>query len=101
MATPLRITRFPYTPLFRSAETVGVTEEHKRHVVDLWRRQPALKSRVFAVASDIFVVPGPRVAEAAEAFEQMLHPRSEEHTSELQSQSKLVCRPLPEKKNPP
>jgi iron complex transport system substrate-binding protein len=56
------------------AETVGVTEEHKRHVVDLWRRQPALKSRVFAVASDIFVVPGPRVAEAAEAFEQMLHP---------------------------
>src|SRR2546430_9259061 len=24
--------------------------------------------------------------------------RSEEHTSELQSQSKLVCRPLPEKK---
>jgi iron complex transport system substrate-binding protein len=58
------------------AETVGVTEEHKRHVVDLWRRQPALKSRVFAVASDIFVVPGPRVAEAAEAFEQMLHPEA-------------------------
>src|SRR5438270_7794650 len=26
-------------------------------------------------------------------------PRSEEHTSELQSQSKLVCRLLPEKKN--
>ena len=58
------------------AETVGVTEEHKRHVVALWQRQPALKSRVFAVASDIFVVPGPRVAEAAEAFEQMLHPEA-------------------------
>jgi iron complex transport system substrate-binding protein len=58
------------------AETVGVTEAHKRHVVDLWRRQPALKSRVFAVASDIFVVPGPRVAEAAEAFAQMLHPEA-------------------------
>ena len=27
---------------------------------------------VFAVASDIFVVPGPRVADAAEAFEKML-----------------------------
>src|SRR5688572_32337819 len=26
-------------------------------------------------------------------------PRSEEHTSELQSQSNLVCRPLHEKKN--
>jgi iron complex transport system substrate-binding protein len=58
------------------AETVGVTEEHKRQVVALWRRQPALKSRVYAVASDIFVVPGPRVAEAAESFEQMLHPEA-------------------------
>jgi iron complex transport system substrate-binding protein len=58
------------------AETVGVTAEHKRQVVALWRRQPALKSRVYAVASDIFVVPGPRVAEAAEAFEQMLHPEA-------------------------
>src|SRR2546430_8195569 len=28
-----------------------------------------------------------------------LHPRSEEHTSELQSQSNLVCRLLLEKKN--
>src|SRR5205085_10499892 len=28
-----------------------------------------------------------------------LHRRSEEHTSELQSQSKLVCRPLLQKKN--
>src|SRR5947207_5143886 len=27
--------------------------------------------------------------------------RSEEHTSELQSHSDLVCRPLPEKKKPP
>ena len=58
------------------AETVGVTEEHKREVVALWRRHPALKSRVYAVASDIFVVPGPRVAEAAEAFARMLHPEA-------------------------
>jgi iron complex transport system substrate-binding protein len=59
------------------AETLGVTEEHKRSVVALWSRYPALKAaaqgRVFAVASDIFVVPGPRVADAAEAFEKMLH----------------------------
>src|SRR2546430_10496050 len=27
--------------------------------------------------------------------------RSEEHTSELQSQSNLVCRPLPEQQRPP
>jgi iron complex transport system substrate-binding protein len=60
------------------AETVSVTEEHKRSVVALWNRHPTLKAvaqrRVFAVAADIFVVPGPRVAEAAEAFESMLHP---------------------------
>jgi hypothetical protein len=31
---------------------------------------------VYAVASDIFVVPGPRIAEAAEAFERMLHPEN-------------------------
>jgi iron complex transport system substrate-binding protein len=59
------------------AETLGVTEEHKSSVVALWSRYPALKAaaqgRVFAVASDIFVVPGPRVADAAEAFEKMLH----------------------------
>jgi iron complex transport system substrate-binding protein len=58
------------------AETTGVTDDHKRAVVALWRRHPALKSRVYAVASDIFVVPGPRVAEAAEAFAQMLHPEA-------------------------
>jgi iron complex transport system substrate-binding protein len=58
------------------AETLRVTEEHKRGVVALWSRYPALNAvqhgRVFAVASDIFVVPGPRVADAAEAFEKML-----------------------------
>jgi iron complex transport system substrate-binding protein len=58
------------------AETTGVTEAHKQEIVALWRRRPALKSRVYAVASDIFVVPGPRVAEAAEAFARMLHPEA-------------------------
>lgn len=62
------------------AETVGVTEEQKRGVVELWGRRATLKAvaekRVYAVASDIFVVPGPRVAEAAEAFERMLHPEN-------------------------
>src|SRR5438034_8112432 len=35
----------------------------------------------------------------AQAVEQLLAPRSEEHTSELQSHSDLVCRLLLEKKN--
>ena len=60
------------------ADTVGVTEAHKRNVIALWDRVPTLAAvkqhRVFAVASDIYVVPGPRVVDAAKAFAEMLHP---------------------------
>lgn len=58
------------------AETVGVTESAKRAVVNLWGMQPSLNAvrerRVYAVASDIFVVPGPRMVDAAKAFAEML-----------------------------
>lgn len=60
------------------ADTVGVTDEHKRGVAALWKRYPTLKAvqgdGVFAVASDIFVVPGPRAVDAAREFARMLHP---------------------------
>src|SRR5688572_31990894 len=65
---PPRSTLFPYTTLFRS------------------RRADAAPSRRFRVRE-----PRPRVQGEALA-------RSEEHTSELQSQSNLVCRLLLEKK---
>jgi iron complex transport system substrate-binding protein len=62
------------------AQTVGVTEQAKRAVVVLWGRYPSLAAvkqrRVFAVASDIFVVPGPRVVDAAREFARMLHPEA-------------------------
>jgi iron complex transport system substrate-binding protein len=62
------------------SETVGVTEEQKRAVVALWGRYPSLAAvrqhRVYAVASDIFVVPGPRVVDAARALARMLHPEA-------------------------
>jgi iron complex transport system substrate-binding protein len=62
------------------ARTVGVTEEQKQSVVELWNRYPFLaavkQNRVFAVASDIFVVPGPRVVKAAKEFARMLHPEA-------------------------
>ena len=62
------------------AETTGVTEQQKRAVVKLWSRYPTIaavrQGRVFAVASDIFVVPGPRVVEAAREFARMLHPEA-------------------------
>jgi iron complex transport system substrate-binding protein len=60
------------------ADTVGVTDEHKREVVGLWERLSSVAAvkqhRVYAVASDVYVVPGPRVVNAAREFLQMLHP---------------------------
>lgn len=59
------------------SDTVGVTEAHKREVVSLWQRMGTVEAvkqhHVFAVASDIFVVPGPRVVNAAQSFLEMLH----------------------------
>src|SRR5438477_2048600 len=70
---PPRSTLFPYTTLFRSVE---------RH---------AVLSRGLAARSDGPSRPLPAPAGAA-------RPRSEEHTSELQSHVNLVCRLLLEKK---
>jgi iron complex transport system substrate-binding protein len=60
------------------ADTVGVTDQHKREVTSLWARLASVNAvkqhRVHAVASDIYVVPGPRVVDAAKAFFEMLHP---------------------------
>ena len=55
------------------AQTEGVTEQHKRSVEQLWKSRADIRSRVHAVASDIFVVPGPRMVDAARAFERLLH----------------------------
>ncbi|MCC6585074.1 MAG: cobalamin-binding protein [Bryobacterales bacterium] len=60
------------------AQTEGVTEAQRKAVIQLWSRHRALKAvrenRVFAVASDAYVVPGPRMVDAARAFARMLHP---------------------------
>src|SRR5262245_64248186 len=74
---PPRSTLFPYTTLFRSLRLGGHLNLH-RFVV------PVVERRRRFFAADIF----------AEVFQ----PRSEEHTSELQSLRHLVCRLLLEKK---
>jgi len=61
------------------ADTMGVTDGQKRVVAATWAgRMPGLAAvqnrRVYAVASDIYVVPGPRIVEAAREFARMLHP---------------------------
>src|SRR3712207_8320785 len=80
---PPRSTLFPYTTLFRS-----VLEHPARHD----RRLPA--GRQGAGPGRRAVPPGvaPREVTPGRA------PRSEEHTSELQSRQYLVCRLLLEKK---
>src|SRR2546430_10059323 len=79
---PPRSTLFPYTTLFRSnnvRHAIAVGELHGGN--DLCFVIPAR-----APILDVFLDPG---------RERL---RSEEHTSELQSQSNLVCRLLLEKK---
>jgi iron complex transport system substrate-binding protein len=60
------------------ADTVGVTDAQKKSVAQLWTKLGSLAAvrnkRVNVVASDVYMVPGPRVTEAAELFLAMLHP---------------------------
>src|SRR2546430_8598162 len=72
---PPRSTLFPYTTLFRSRQ--GERVDHPHHV-GLWLNHGDVNGLDFWNNSDAI--------------------RSEEHTSELQSQSNLVCRLLLEKK---
>src|SRR2546427_4616849 len=77
---PPRSTLFPYTTLFRSHQLAddGVLERQVGRRREALHPVPAAQRR------------GPRKAHE--------DGRSEEHTSELQSQSNLVCRLLLEKK---
>src|SRR2546430_8946246 len=86
---PPRSTLFPYTTLFRS------------HSADLVFRSPTLRQLcVFVSGDDSGSGSGWGSGSAAGAGSSCgAWLRSEEHTSELQSQSNLVCRLLLEKKN--
>src|SRR2546430_11935757 len=86
---PPRSTLFPYTTLFRSLDI---------SVRDLAHAEFISKIRSRCDRSTMFVK-GLQPALGARQESQRGHHRSEEHTSELQSQSNLVCRLLLEKKN--
>ncbi len=57
-----------------------VTEQHKREIAALWQKVPSLAAvkehRVVAVSPDIFLVPGPRVVNAARALLAIIHPEA-------------------------
>src|SRR5260221_9004685 len=80
---PPRSTLFPYTTLFRSG--------HRARLVGR-----AAAAEQFLVEIEIFLAA--RILHAH--GDRDLGGRSEEHTSELQSHSDLVCRLLLEKKKP-
>src|SRR5947207_15842943 len=82
---PPRSTLFPYTTLFRSHQGVGEERRPADPAV------PAVQER----RPGRGVLPHVREAVQVRLGKQM---RSEEHTSELQSHSDLVCRLLLEKK---
>src|SRR2546421_5592098 len=87
---PPRSTLFPYTTLFRSGRgrrIRGRAQERRRRQLD----DPQLLQ-----AAHRF---GPARDGAQGAHRVLREGRSEEHTSELQSRSDIVCRLLLEKKN--
>src|SRR5436190_15382114 len=75
---PPRSTLFPYTTLFRS----NLVRAASRHVQHVQKALEQMNLKLTEVLSDVTGLT-----------------RSEEHTSELQSHSDLVCRLLLEKKN--
>src|SRR5438034_6415491 len=84
---PPRSTLFPYTTLFRSLIFF------KKRVKILRRPRSTLPTRVGPRLNSLFFPCGPGGGRMSSAYK-----RSEEHTSELQSHSDLVCRLLLEKK---
>src|SRR2546430_4336766 len=93
---PPRSTLFPYTTLFRSQAEADLAPEDPgllAHVDEV----PAVVAIQPRAAERVTLVPGVAQPEARDRPGRVAD-RSEEHTSELQSQSNLVCRLLLEKK---
>src|SRR5438034_4257148 len=91
-------TPFPYTTLFRSAHAVG--GELEGRTLGGAQRGVLLGEGVLGLRHDPDeVVLGERLQLDPEGEATLQLGRSEEHTSELQSHSDLVCRLLLEKKN--
>src|SRR3712207_8961653 len=94
---PPRSTLFPYTTLFRSLES-----ENKQKLLS-WIRSSYYTEKIGPWW--LFVKDSSNEAERKVSTEnlrsqQRSSPRSEEHTSELQSRQYLVCRLLLEKNTP-
>src|SRR5438874_6409972 len=83
---PPKSTLFPYTTLFRSNNIAALTADN--YVFS------AATGQLTIIRADLAVTVDEKIFRPGDSF----HPRSEEHTSELQSRRDLVCRLLLEKK---
>src|SRR2546427_6532697 len=93
---PPRSTLFPYTTLFRSV-LAAVELRHLREVVGLAVYADPHKPLLLGGLEHVAELALAAAHQRGEDLE-LRSLRSEEHTSELQSQSNLVCRLLLEKK---
>src|SRR5260370_6483169 len=90
---PPRSTLFPYTTLFRSFLTIGPPKLTPQSDMVSAGRGSALNLLEALLASNTWLCRKPKALPWY-----LLVPRSEEHTSELESHLNLVCRLLLEKK---
>src|SRR3989442_4826801 len=88
---PPRSTLFPYTTLFRSLVELAADQGGREVLGDLRERAQPVREGAFEDHGAETVEPAGR---APERLGRARDPRSEEHTSELQSRPHLVCRLL-------
>src|SRR5688572_31820084 len=93
---PPRAPLFPYTTLFRSSSSPTGTQ----FLQGVGSAEASMRAKLLQISEGFendevtYISTGDGTTSEGEFWE-----RSEEHTSELQSQSNLVCRLLLEKKN--
>src|SRR5256885_7600119 len=89
---PPRSTLFPYTTLFRSKTAIVAPNPLAGMLADAGTESAAGHTGALARGSILLAIA------SALVIASRIDPRSEEHTSELQSPCNLVCRLLLEKK---
>src|SRR2546430_8957530 len=95
---PPRSTLFPYTTLFRSLVRKGESVAICEQLTDPATSKGPVERAVVRIVTPGTVTDTALLEERQDTLVAAVARRSEEHTSELQSQSNLVCRLLLEKK---
>src|SRR5689334_24812128 len=95
---PPRTPHFPYTTLFRSFTRAGAIEQAQLDLFGMRRKNREIDPLAVPARPERIWPPRPHLLRPGHQRSLIGLRRSEEHTSELQSQFHLVCRLLLEKK---